>query len=695
MSQPPAIALPKVNPSLRDVGFAMGIVLILCVLFLPIPPFLIDMGLAFSIALSVLILMVALWIQKPLEFSSFPTILLIATMTRLALNIATTRVILSHGFEGDRAAGGVIAGFANLVMSGDFVIGLIVFLILITINFIVITKGATRIAEVGARFTLDAIPGKQMAIDADLSAGLIDEKEAQRRRKELEEESSFFGAMDGASKFVRGDAVAGLLITSINVFGGIIIGYFRHGMPIGQAADVFVKLSVGDGLVAQMPALIVSLAAGFLVTRGGSSGSTDQAVINQLSGYPRALAVAAVLMGILAIMPGLPFLPFMTLGGLMATGAWLIPRQIEAGNKILRDQEEKKVMQSKELEKDSVKSVLKTSEIELALGKIVSTRMLGAHQELAFRVGKMRKKFATQYGFVVPEIKVTDDIAIADKSYQIRIHGTTIASNILRVGEVLVVTGAGRKPTIPGDEIREPAFGMPAVSVLEAFAEDLKREGFQPIDNVSVVLTHMSEVIRNNLPALLSYKDVKILIDRLDPEYKKLADEICTSHMSYSGLQAVLKLLLAERVSIRNLHLILEAVAELAPHVRKTEQIVEHVRVRMSQQLCGDLADNGVLRVLRLGSKWDLVFHQALKRDPKGEVIEFDIDPRTLEEFSEQATKVIREFMDRGLPFVLVTSPETRSYVRMIVERLFATLPVLSHVELAKGIEIKILGAIS
>ena len=695
MAQPPAIALPKANPSIRDIGFALGIMVILCVLFLPIPPFLIDLGLAFSIAFSVLILMVALWIKKPLEFSSFPTILLIATMTRLSLNIATTRVILSHGYEGHNAAGGVIAGFSSLVMSGDFVIGLIVFLILITINFIVITKGATRIAEVGARFTLDAIPGKQMAIDADLSAGLIDEKEAQRRRRELEEESSFFGAMDGASKFVRGDAVAGLLITCINVFGGIIIGYFRHSMPIGQAADVFVKLSVGDGLVSQMPALIVSLAAGLLVSRGGTAGSTDQAVVNQLSGYPRALAVSAVLMGILAIMHGMPFLPFVFLGGLMAAGAWFIPRQIEAENKLRRDAEEQKVMQTKEMEKDSVKSVLKTAEIELALGKIVSTRLLGAHQELAFRVGKMRKKFATQYGFVVPEIKVIDDMAIADKSYQIRIHGTTIASNMLRVGEVLVVTGSGRKPTVPGDEIREPAFGMPAFSVLEAFAEDLKREGFQPIDNVSVVLTHMSEVIRNNLPALLSYKDVKVLIDRLDPEYKKLADEICSSHMSYSGLQAVLKLLLAERVSIRNLHLILEAVAELAPHVRKTEQIVEHVRVRMAQQLCGDLADNGVLRVLRLGSKWDLIFHQALKRDQKGEVVEFDIDPRSLEEFSEQAGKVIREYMDRGMPFVLVTSPETRSYVRMIIERLFATLPVLSHVELAKGIEIKILGSIS
>lgn len=694
MAQPPALSIPKVAPSSQDLGFAAGIIAILCVLFLPIPTFLIDIGLAFSIAFSVLILMVSLWIQRPLDFSSFPTILLISTMIRLSLNIATTRTILSHGHQGHDAAGGVIAGFASLVMSGDFMIGVIVFCILITVNFIVITKGATRIAEVGARFTLDAIPGKQMSIDADLSAGIIDEKEAQHRRRELEEESMFFGAMDGASKFVRGDAIAGLLITGINIFGGIIIGYFRHGMQIGEAADVFVKLSVGDGIVSQVPALIVSLAAGLLVTRGGSSGTADKAVIDQLGGYPRALWMSSGLMATLALVPGLPFIPFVALGGVMAFGAWIVPRRLEAESQQRRDAEEKMAVQTKEADKDSVKSMLKTSEIELALGKQVSTRLLGAHQELAFRVGKMRKKFATQYGFVVPEIKVTDDIAIPEKSYQIRIHGTTVASNMLRVGDVLVVTGSGRKPSIPGDEIREPAFGMPAMSILETFAEDLKREGFHPIDNVSVVLTHMSEVIRNNLPQLLSYKDLKILIDRMDPEYKKLADEICSSHMSYSGLQAVLKLLLAERVSIRNLHLILEAVAELAPHVRKTEQIVEHVRVRMSQQLCGDLADNGVLRVLRLGSKWDLLFHQALKRDAKGDVVEFDIDPRQLEEFSEQASRVIREFMDRGLPFVLVTSPETRSYVRMIIERLFATLPVLSHVELAKGLEIKILGSI-
>src|SRR6478609_11288897 len=318
MAQPPALPLPKAGLSVRDIGFAMGIIVIICVLFLPIPPFLIDMGLAFSIAFSVLILMVALWIQKPLDFSSFPTILLSATMTRLSLNIATTRVILSHGNEGHDAAGGVIAGFASLVMSGDFVIGLIVFLILITINFIVITKGATRIAEVGARFTLDAIPGKQMAIDADLSAGLIDDKEAQRRRRELEEESAFFGAMDGASKFVRGDAIAGIIITAVNIFGGIVIGVTHHGLTLARAADVYTKLSVGDGLVSQMPALIVSLAAGLLVSKGGTRGSAEQAVLRQLGGYPRAVSAASLMMFVLALMPGLPMPPFMLLGGVMA-----------------------------------------------------------------------------------------------------------------------------------------------------------------------------------------------------------------------------------------------------------------------------------------------------------------------------------------------------------------------------------------
>jgi flagellar biosynthesis protein FlhA len=688
-------SLPTARNYGRDVALALGVILILSILFLPIPAFLIDFGLALSIAVSVLILMVALWMQKPLDFTSFPTVLLIVTMLRLALSIATTRAILSHGNEGVDAAGYVISGFSSLVMAGDFVIGLIVFLILIVVNFIVITKGATRIAEVGARFTLDAIPGKQMSIDADLSAGIIDDKQAQIRRRELEEESSFFGAMDGASKFVRGDAIAGLLITAINIVGGIAIGYTRHNMGMGESADVFVKLSVGDGLATQIPALIVSLSAGLVVSKGGTRGATDEAVFGQLGAYPRALSVSALLLFGMGLMPGLPMLPFFVLGLAMASIAWVIPR--ERSKKLAAEKEaERKVEADKlEEEKQSIKASLKTAEIELLIGKQLSTRLLTSHQELAFRMGKMRKKFATQYGFVVPEVKLTDDFSIPPKNYQIKVHGTVVAEYQMRVGEVMVLLGNGALPQAPGEEVREPAFGMRAYSVSEMFAEDLKRDRFTFADNMSVLLTHLSEVIRNNLPQLLSYKDMKALIERQDQEYRKLIDEICTSHISYPGFQAVLKLLIAERVSIRNLHLIIEAIAEIAPHVRRTEQIVEHVRIRMAQQICGDLTEGGILKVLRLGNRWDLAFHQALKRDAKGEIREFDIDPRLLEEFGNETSKAVRQHLDAGERFVLVTAPDARPYVRMIVERLFATLPVLSHVEIARGVEVKVLGSIS
>jgi len=688
----PAAAGPKNS---RDVAFAAGIVSILSIFFLPVPSFLIDLGLAFSIAMSVLILMVALWIQRPLDFSAFPTILLVVTLLRLALNIATTRLILSHGPEGVTAAGYIIGGFSKLVMSGDFVIGLIVFAILITVNFVVITKGATRIAEVGARFTLDAIPGKQMAIDADLSAGLIDDKEAQRRRRELEEESSFFGSMDGASKFVRGDAIAGIIILAVNVFGGIVIGTTRHNMPLAEAADVYTKLSVGDGLVSQVPSLIVSLAAALLVSKGGTRGSTEQAVLNQLVKYPRALFVAALLMFLLALVPGLPFFPFAVLGGAFVSLGYVIPQRLSRA-KAEEDARiaEEEIRTQKEA-KDSVKESLKTSEIELCLGKQLAGNLLTSHSELAHRVAKMRRKFAKQYGFVVPEIKLSDSLSIPAKAYQIKIHGTVVAMQEMRIGDLLVITGDGHKPDVPGDDVREPAFGMKALWVSEAYAGELKRAGFNPIDNLSVMLTHLSEVIRNNLSQLLSYKDMRSLFDRLGPEYKRLIDDICPGQISYSGLQAVLKLLLAERVSIRNLHLILEAIAEIAPHVRRAEQVAEHVRMRIAQQICGDLMDQNVLKVLRLGNRWDLALHQSLKRDAKGDIIEFDLDPAMVEQFGTEASAAIRERMDQGENFVLVATPEARPYVRMVVERLFATLPVLSHLEIARGIEIKPLGAIS
>ncbi len=500
----------------REIGFAVAVVMVLTILFIPIPPVLIDIGLAFSIALSILILMVALWIQKPLEFSAFPTVLLLATMLRLSLNIATTRMILSQGHEGVNAAGHVIGGFSQFVMGGDFFIGIIVFLILIVVNFLVITKGATRIAEVGARFTLDAIPGKQMAIDADLSAGLIDEKESQRRRKELEEESSFFGSMDGASKFVRGDAIAGLIITAVNVFGGIVIGITRYGMDAGSAADVFTKLSVGDGLVSQIPALIVSLAAGLLVSKGGTRGAAQTAVLGQLGHYPRALSVAAVLMALLAVLPGLPFIPFVATAGAMAFIAWTVPKKRREEEAATAAQQAAKEKLSAEAEKDSVKESLKMVEIELVLGKQTSAHMLAKRDEMARRVQKMRKRFAARYGFVVPEIKLSDDLTIDPKTYLIKIHGTTVASQPLRLGEMMIVIGDAPGPDVPHDLTKEPAFGMRAAWVSESFTGELKRQGFEPIDTLSIILTHLSEVIRNNLAQLLSYKDMRVLLDRLD-----------------------------------------------------------------------------------------------------------------------------------------------------------------------------------
>ena len=681
--------------SRRDIGFAMGMVAILAVLFLPIPPALIDIGLALSIALSVLILMVALWIDKPLEFSAFPTVLLIATLLRLGLGVATTRLILAHGSDGVNAAGHIIHGFSQLVMSGDFAIGIVVFLILVTVNFLVITKGATRIAEVGARFTLDAIPGKQMAIDADLNAGLIDDKQAQRRRAELEEESAFFGSMDGASKFVRGEAVASLITIAVNIFGGIIIGVTRHKMPIGDAADIFTRLSVGDGLVSQIPALIVSLSAGLLVSKGGTRGRAEKAVLGQLGAYPRALFVAAGLLFALALVPGLPFLPFALLGGVLSFVGWSVPRQL-AKQQAEADAREAEAKQQADREaRDSVKEQLKTAEIEVCVGKQLATQVLRTPSELGNRLGKMRRKFALRYGFVVPDIRMTESLAAPAKGYQIKMHGTVLAAQEMRIGELLVVVGDGAPPDVPGDEAREPAFGMKAMWIPEAYATEVKREGFAPVDNLTVILTHLSEAIANNLPQLLSYKSMRALIDRLDPEYKRLVEDICPAQISYSGLQAVLKLLLAERVSIRNLHLILEAVAEIVPHARRSEQVAEHVRMRMAQQICGDLAEGGVLNVLRLGSRWDLAFHQSLKRDAKGEVIEFDIDPRLVEQFGTEAATAVRERMKAGAPFVLVTAPDARPYVRMIVERMFPSLPVLSHVEIARGVEIKALGAIS
>lgn len=679
----------------RDVIFAFGILVILALLFLPIPTFLIDLGLAVSIAFSVLILMVVLWIQKPLDFSSFPTILLIATMLRLSLNISTTRLILSEGDRGEGAAGSIIQGFASFVMSGDFVIGVIVFIILITVNFVVITKGATRIAEVGARFTLDAIPGKQMAIDADLSAGLINEQEAQARRRELEEESSFFGSMDGASKFVRGDAIAGLIITSVNIIGGIIIGVWRHNMELSQAADVFIKLSVGDGLVSQIPALIVSLAAGLLVSKGGTRGSADRAVIGQLGNYPKALYMAAGLLVVMALTPKLPFLPFAFLAAICAGTAYLISRRRE--EKIEKDkQADEEAIQKQLSEKsDSIQNTLRVEGIELALGSQLRGKLLLNENELALRISRMRKRFAKAYGFIIPEIKISEEISIGPREYRIDVQGNTVAKGRISLTDVLVIADKPLPDGIDFEEVTEPAFNTKALLVPDVYADELKRQGYNVVEPLSQILTHLSEILKNNLSQLFSYKDMRRLLDNLDKEYLKLVDEICPSHLSFSGLQSVFKLLLAERVSVRNVEQLLEAIAEVSPFVKRGEQIVAHVRTRIGQQICSELVVDGQLKLLRLGDEWEDAFSEALKKDQRGEIVDFKMTTEQLESFGDLVSKKVQGLIQERHAFAITTSPEIRSYVKMIIERLFPSLPVISTMEIARGVDVKILGAVS
>ena len=637
----------------RDVAFAIGILLILAVLFVPIPAFVIDIGLSLSISFSVLILMVSLWIHKPLDFSSFPTVLLIATMLRLSLNISTTRMILSNGQYGEAAAGDIISGFAKFVMGGDFIIGLIVFIILITVNFMVITKGASRIAEVGARFTLDSIPGKQMAIDADLSAGLLNEKEAQIRRKELEEESSFFGSMDGASKFVRGDAIAGLIITAVNIFGGIIIGVTRHEMSMGEAADIYTRLSVGDGLVSQIPALVVSLAAGLLVSKGGTRGAAERAVLDQLGNYPKALLVTAGLLTILALAPGLPFLPFILLAIGLAGASRLISLRRDAAIEIDKQQLAHEEQKQEEVLEDSIKNSLAVPEIEVVFGKQLASKVLVENSSLGFRVSRMRKKFAKSYGFVIPEVKISDDFSIDPKGYKIKIFGVTLASGNVSLTDILVLSNGQSVPNLPFEETVEPVFGAPAWKLPDIYTQELKHQGYKTIDEVSLVLTHLGEVIRNNLSQLFSYKDMRFLIDGLDKEYSRLIEEICPTHLSFSGLQAVFKLLLAERVSVRNVNLLLEAIAEIAPYSKRGEQIADHVRTRISQQICGDILHDGKLKLLRLGAKWDKVFDEALRRDARGEISEFQMSPTELEEFGLAAKEKIQSLLNDNESFAV------------------------------------------
>ena len=684
-----------------DIALAAGVMGLIVILIVPMPALLVDGLLAISIVFSVMILMTALFIQKPLEFSSFPTVLLIATMLRLGLNLATTRLILSEGHTGTSAAGHVIEAFGNFVTRGNFVIGIVVFIILVIVNFIVITKGSGRIAEVAARFSLDAMPGKQMAIDADLSAGLIDEDTAKRRRAELEGESAFFGNMDGASKFVRGDAIAGLIITFINVSAGMLIGMMQEGLSFQEAGNVYTLLTIGDGLVSQIPALIVSTAAGILVSKSGVTGSADKALSAQFTGYPRALGMSSAVMGLLAFLPGMPVIPFLALAGGVGYIAWRA-----AGTKDVKDAEtatraalDTPLGQPGAAAASSeapIADSLKIDELKLELGygllSLVKEDENGSDR-LTEQIKALRRQLAIELGFVMPPVRILDNMQLEPNVYKVRIKEVEAGTGEIHANQLMVMDPYGNQIDLPGTHTTEPTFGLPATWIEPALRDEAELRGLSIIDPSTVISTHLTEVLKANVADLLSYANVQSLLSGLPKDQQKLVEDIVPGLISVSGVQRVLQALLNERISIRDLSTILEGIAEIAGPGRSVQTIAEHVRSRLARQLCAaNLGPDGNLPLLTLGPQWERDFAEAMVGD--GENRHLAMAPSRLQQFIGAIQSAYERAAHQGELPVLITSPGIRPHVRSIIERFRPQTVVMSQNEVHPRIRLKTVGSV-
>jgi len=677
----------------RDMALAVGVIAILGMLILPMPGWMLDFGLTLSITLSVMILMTALFIDKPLQLSAFPTILLIATMLRLGLNLASTRLILGHGHEGSHAAGGVIAAFGEFLIGGDTVIGLTIFMILIVINFVVITKGAGRIAEVAARFSLDSMPGKQMAIDADLSAGMISEAQAKERRAEVEAESGFYGAMDGASKFVKGDAVAALLITAINVFVGLIIGVAVHGVPFAEAFHTYTLLTIGDGLVSQIPALIVSTAAGLLVSKGGVTGKTGAALGEQLGRYPKAFGMVSFMMGALALLPGLPFVPFAVFSVASGFAAWKMSQRADQRALLERQTEQATAAAEAETE-EPISRTLAIDTIRIEIGYALLPIINDAQREprLDDQVRALRRQMATDYGFVLPSVRIIDNMALKANEYAVFIKETEAARGEIRLDRLLVINPGGGNLGLPGEETREPVFNLPALWVDRSLRDEAGFRGLTVVDAGTIITTHVTELVKDNIADLLSYTETQKLLNEVHKESEKLVGDIVPSKISISGVQRILQNLLAEGISIRDIPTILEGIAEAAPITSNLTQMTEHVRGRLARQISAQQTRDGSIPIVTLSGDWDNTFAESIVGH--GDDRQLAMAPSSLHAF----IAAVRETLDRlatdGEIPCLLTNPSIRPFVRSIIERVRPATVVLSQNEIHSRARIRALGTI-
>ncbi len=680
---------------------ALALMTIIVMMILPVPAFMLDVGLAVSFGLAVLIFTVTLFIERPLDFSAFPTILLASLMLRLSLNVSSTKLIIGQGHTGTDAAGGVIEGFAMFVMGGSLFLGLVVFLVLLIVNFMVITKGAGRMAEVGARFALDAMPGKQMAIDSDLAAGAITHEEARERRKIEQEETTFFGSLDGASKFVKGDAIAGLLITALNLLMGLGMGIGVHSMDFGTALETYAILTVGDGLVSQIPSVIISIAAALLLSKGGALGAADKALVTQLGAHPKALATVGGLMMLFALAPGLPAIPFL-LGGLLLGGSgWISHR---AQQEILRTPSAAELPAPVSLDEKPVGDSIDIDDVHIAFAPDLVSIVTDPETGLEGRITALRRHLASELGFVMPEVRITDEPSMSSLTYEIRIHGVKTAGDRIIPGKLLVLLPEDAKTAasfdIAGENAREPVYGAAARWIDPSNQEAASATGLPIISPIEVLATHLMETVQGNLDRLFTRRTLRRLLDAYvspsDPERaqsnQQLLDEFIPDKVSLDLLQSVLKLLLAERVPVRNLQLILEAMTEVRGQ-NSPEHIAEHVRKRIGYILTAPLIDEtGSLPLVQLDANWEELFtkHQLDAGDGSFDIA---LPPGEFNRLAHSVQEKLTGLAAKGRYAAVVTLAHRRRFVQQTLAAKGVRHPVLSYEEIGHSVKPALLGA--
>lgn len=677
----------------KDIALALGILVIISLLIIPLPPFLMDLLIATNLSLAVLILLVSLYLKNPLEFSAFPTVLLVTTLYRLGLNVATTRLILTEAYAGE-----IIQSFGTFVIRGNYVVGFIIFIILLVINFIVIIKGSSRIAEVAARFTLDALPGKQMSIDADLNAGYIDEQEARIRRQNLTKEADFYGAMDGAAKFIRGDAIAGLIITAINILGGFAIGIAQRGMDITTALSTYTILTIGDGLVAQIPSLLISVSAGFVVTRSASADKLDIELGRQIGGKPTAISLASFAMLVMAFVPGFPTIPFLILSAITGGLAYLRVRQIR------RDEEERlrAEMARTEVvtkpEETPVEELLKVDPVELELGynliPLVDETQGG---DVFRRITNVRKQLALELGIVLPPVRVRDNLQLDSEEYVIKIRGNEVGRNTLQPGMLLAMNPGTAEGELAGIKVTEPVFGLPATWITYAERENAELMGFTVVESATVLITHLTEILRRNADKLLTRQDVKQLLDNLKTESPALIDEVTPENLPLSFVQKVLQNLLKEGIPIRDLPIIIESLLEYYKVTKNVDVLTEYVRHNLSETIKHLYQDNnGVVHCISLNPEIEQMISNVLQTNVQATSMQtLGLSLEAIKAIQTALSKAVDEVTLSGYIPIVICSAQIRPYFYRMIRTQFPMISVISYTELPPDTEIDIVTTVS